>query len=99
MVSRDVAGLLDAELLELELELPPVELLPEEETVAEPPAPVDTAVQTPKPVVPVTYALVEGYRDAQTGLDLTDASKLDNAAFWLLRAGSLALAHEAAAEE
>jgi len=94
VVSRDVAGLLDAELLEL----PPEELLPEEETVAEPPAPVDTAVQTPKLVVPVT-ALVEGYRDAQTGLDFKDASKLDIAASWLLRAGSLALAHEAAAEE
>ena len=97
MVSRDVAGLLDAELLEPELELPPVELLPEEETVAEPPWPLGTAVQTPKPVVPVTYE--EGNRDAQTGLELKDASKLDIAASWLLRAGALALAHETAAEE
>jgi hypothetical protein len=60
VVSRDVAGLLDAEFLELELEL-------------ELPLPV-TAVQTPKPVVEVTYALAEENRDAQTGLELADCS-------------------------
>lgn len=90
MVSRDVAGLLDAELLELELPEEPVAVLP---------WPVVTAVQTPNPVAEAVYALVEGNRDAQTGLELKDASKLDIAAAWLLSAGSLALAHETTAEE
>jgi len=73
VVSRDVAGLLDAELLELE----PLE----EEPVAVLPLPLVTAVQTPNPVVEAMYALlVEGIRDAQTGLDRKEASKLDIAA-------------------
>ena len=54
VVSRDVAGLLDAELLELELELLPEEE-PVVEPVVEPPWLLVTAVQTPRPVVPATY--------------------------------------------
>ena len=93
MVSRDVTGLLDAE--PLELELPLVPLVP----VAELLCPVVAAVQTPNPVVEATNALVEGNRDAQTGLELREASKLEIAASWLFIAGSLALAHETMAEE
>jgi hypothetical protein len=94
VVWRDVAGVLDAELvLELELELPP------EEPVAVLLWLLDTAVQTPRPVVPVTYVLGTENRDAQTGLVLTEASKLDSAESWLLMRGPLTLSQETIAEE
>lgn len=67
--------------------------------VAEP-LPLVTAVQTPRLVVPVMYvALTDGRYIEQAEFDRTEASKLERAASWLLRAGPLALYHERTAEE
>ena len=76
-----------------------MELPPEVEPVAELPWPLDTAVQTPRPVVPVAYELGTENRDAQAGLELTDASKLESAESWLLIRGPLAFSQEITAEE
>ena len=49
--------------------------------------------------MPVVYELGTENRDAQTGLELTDASKLESAESWLLIRGPLALSQEIIAEE
>ena len=54
--------------------------LPPEVPVAVLPWPL-TVVQIPRPVVPVTYVLGTENREAQTGLELTEASKLVSAAY------------------
>lgn len=107
---------LDEEELELELDVEPDEVpedVPEAavdpalelDAVAEPFPLLVTAVQTPRPVVEVTYC--EAYADvseasekygAQMEFAAAEASQLEIAASWLLMEGPLTLYKDSAAE-